>query len=131
MPISLYCYRAKVTNVYDGDTCTVDIDLGLNTWRHGEKLRLNRINTPELRGDDRLHGLLARDYLRKLVLDREVLLQTISDKKGKFGRYLAEIWLLGKEGKWINVNDTMIASGHASYYQNNAQVVKYDVNEFT
>jgi hypothetical protein len=30
--------------------CPVDIDLGLSTWVRGEKLRLYRINTAELRG---------------------------------------------------------------------------------
>lgn len=28
----LYHYNAKIIDVYDGDTCTVDIDLGLHTW---------------------------------------------------------------------------------------------------
>jgi len=129
MSISLYCYRANVVSVYDGDTCTVDIDLGLKTWLHGEKLRLNRINTPELRGEEREQGLVARDFLRELVLDHEVLLQTIRDKKGKYGRYLAELWIMGNDGKWQNVNDIMISSGHAKYYQNNAKPVLYDVNE--
>ncbi len=46
----LYNYKAVVKSVYDGDTCTVDIDLGLGTWVHGEKLRLYRINAPEVRG---------------------------------------------------------------------------------
>jgi hypothetical protein len=31
MKFSLYHYKAKVTSVYDGDTCTVDIDLGIHT----------------------------------------------------------------------------------------------------
>ncbi len=54
MKENLYHYRAVVVSVYDGDTCTVDIDLGLNTWVRGEKLRLYRINAPELRGSERL-----------------------------------------------------------------------------
>ena len=97
MQISLYCYKAKVVSVYDGDTCTVDIDLGLKTWVRGEKLRLSRINTPELRGDEREMGLLARDYLRNLIDGKDILLQTIADKEGKFGRYLAEIWLFSRD----------------------------------
>lgn len=128
MQISLYCYRALVTSVYDGDTCTVDIDLGLKTWLHSEKLRLHRINTPELRGSDREAGLAARDYLRSLIDKKEVLLQTVEDKTGKFGRYLAELWILNNEGKWINVNDQMIASGHAGYYQNIPQKLDVDLN---
>ena len=47
---SLYHYRSIVVSVYDGDTCTVDIDLGLNIWTLREKIRLIRINAPELRG---------------------------------------------------------------------------------
>jgi len=39
---SLYIYRAKIVSVYDGDTVTADIDMGLNIWAHGEKLRLHR-----------------------------------------------------------------------------------------
>jgi micrococcal nuclease len=41
MEHTLYNYKAVVTSVYDGDTCTVDIDLGLHTWIRGEKSRLN------------------------------------------------------------------------------------------
>lgn len=28
----LYHYKAKVTEVYDGDTCTVEVDLGMHTF---------------------------------------------------------------------------------------------------
>jgi micrococcal nuclease len=52
----LYHYKAKIIEVYDGDTCTIDIDLGLNIWNKGEKIRLNRINAPELRGDEKAKG---------------------------------------------------------------------------
>jgi micrococcal nuclease len=112
---SLYHYRATVTSVYDGDTCTVDIDLGLRTWVRGEKLRLTRINAPELRGAERARGLKSRDHLRGLVLGREVLLMTIKDRREKYGRYLAEIWLAGADGALQNVNDLMVEAGHAKY----------------
>ncbi|MCS7048025.1 MAG: thermonuclease family protein [Verrucomicrobiae bacterium] len=108
---NLYHYRAIVTDVYDGDTCTADIDLGLNTWIHGEKLRLHRINAPELTGRTRARGVAARDHLRKLILNQTVVIQTIKDRREKYGRYLAEIWL-EQNGRWTNVNDAMIASGH-------------------
>lgn len=129
MHISLYCYRAKVISVYDGDTCKVDIDLGLGIWKRSEKLRFARINAPELRGAEREKGLAARDYLRSIIADREILLQTILDKKGKFGRYLAELWIMDSSGKWQNVNDMMIQTGHATYYANKVKPVAYDVNE--
>lgn len=113
--LSLFHYRAVVTSVYDGDTCTVDIDLGMHVWVRGEKLRLHRINAPELRGAERSKGLASRDFLRGLIEGKPVILQTIKDKKGKYGRYLAEIWLEQKDAPSININDVLVAAGHARY----------------
>lgn len=111
----LYTYKAIIVSVYDGDTVTVDIDLGLHTWIKGEKIRLNRINAPELRGKERPHGIESRDFLRSLISDKEVVIQTIKDKKGKYGRYLGEIWLKQKNDKYVNVNDIMVKEGFAEY----------------
>lgn len=105
-----YLYDAMVTGVYDGDTVTVDIDLGLRVWVRGEKLRLHRINAPELRGSERPRGLVSRDWLRERVLNQCVVIESIRDKKGKYGRYLAEIWL-GDE----NINDALVSQGMAEY----------------
>ncbi len=110
-----YYYQANVTAVYDGDTCTVDIDLGLKTWVHGEKIRVTRINAPEVRGAERPEGLLARDFLRDKILGKTVILQTLRDKKGKYGRYLGEIWLEDDAGEWINISDLLVQEGFAEY----------------
>ncbi len=119
---SLYHYAADVTEVYDGDTITVDIDLGLNIWKRGEKLRLWRINTPEVKGESRVAGLAARDYLRGLVEGRQVLLRTILDKRGddsteKYGRLLAEVLVPeirdGVIESYINVNEDLLQRGYA------------------
>lgn len=112
MKNNLYNYKAFVTAVYDGDTCTVDIDLGLKCWVKKEKIRLARINAPELRGSERDEGLVSRDYLRELILNKNILLQTIKDKKEKYGRYLGEIWI-ESGSKQINVNDLMMKKGFA------------------
>ncbi len=63
-PSGLYVYKADVTEVYDADTITADIDLGFHTWRKDEKLRLYGIDAPEVRGKSRPQGLLSRDWLR-------------------------------------------------------------------
>lgn len=114
MKNSLYTYNALVTAVYDGDTITVDIDLGLKTWIKGEKIRLHRINAPELRGADRPKGLKSRDFLREQILDKEIVIETIKDKKGKYGRYLGELFLV-KGDKKININDLLVEKGFAKY----------------
>jgi micrococcal nuclease len=115
MENSLYHYKAKIISVYDGDTCTADIDLGLHTWISGEKLRLNRINAPEVTGKEKSKGLKSRDYLRSLLTNKEVVIETIKDKKEKYGRYLAEIWLEETKGNFINVNDKIVKDGFAIY----------------
>jgi len=114
---NLYYYKAKITSVYDGDTCSADIDLGLGIWLHGEKLRLLRINAPELRGDTAAVGAASRDFLKSLILSKEVLIQTIKDRKEKYGRYLAEIWLVDEQGKQQNVNDLMVSHKFAIYQE--------------
>ena len=114
MKEKLYYYRAKIVSVYDGDTCRADIDLGLGIWVRNEKLRLLRINAPELRGDEKAAGKASRDFLREQILGKEVFIQSHKDKRGKYGRYLAEIWL-EEAGIWININDRLVEAGHAIY----------------
>ncbi|MEJ5262390.1 MAG: thermonuclease family protein [Ignavibacterium sp.] len=115
MDKQLYHYKAKVVSVYDGDTCTIDIDLGLHTWIRGEKIRLNRINAPELKGKERAKGIASRDFLKSLILDKEIIIETIKDAKEKYGRYLGEIWLKDSSGNFINVNDEMVKNKFAKY----------------
>lgn len=115
MEKALYHYKAIVKSVYDGDTCTVDIDLGLHTWINGEKIRLNRINAPEVTGKERPKGLKSKEHLKSLLLNKEIFIETIKDKKEKYGRYLAEIWIEQSPDKYVNVNDLMVKDGFAVY----------------
>ena len=111
----LYNYKAVVTSVYDGDTCTVDIDLGMGVWLKGEKIRLYGINTPELRGAERTEGLRARDYLRSLVLDEPIMLSTVKDRRGKYGRYLGTLWLQDTDDTWMNINEKLVHDGYGEF----------------
>lgn len=115
MENNLYHYRAHVTSVYDGDTCTVDIDLGLGIWVRGEKIRLYGINAPEVRGDEREEGLKSRDFLRNLIDGKNIILKTLKDDKGKYGRYLGTLFLADETGEMININDLLVTEGYAEY----------------
>jgi len=106
----MYEYKATVTAVYDGDTITVDIDLGLGVWVHGQKIRLYGIDTPEMRGDEREDGIVSRDRVRELILDNDIILKTHRDKKGKYGRWLGEVFLDGIER---SVNQILVDEGLA------------------
>lgn len=89
----LYWYKAVCIEVYDGDTITVDIDLGCKIWIRMEKIRLYGINTPEIRGEERDSGLVSRDYLRDRILGKKVMIKTHRDKGGKYGRLLADVFI--------------------------------------
>ena len=113
----LYRYKAHVVRVYDGDTCTVDIDLGLSTWVRGESIRLYGINSKEVRGAEREEGLKARDFLSSLILGKDVYIETILDKKGKYGRYIGKIYLPQPEDfTELYINDYMVECGFAEYH---------------
>lgn len=87
----MYEYRANVVKVYDGDTITVDIDLGFNMTMSGVKVRLLGINTPEIRGGtetSRCNARSVRNFVRERILGVYITLITVKDKTGKFGRYL-------------------------------------------
>ena len=116
MSFDLYNYRAVCVGVYDGDSVTLDIDLGYNIWMRNQKIRLLGINTPEIRGEERPDGLAARDYLRELILDKEVMLKSYKDKSGKYGRWLGTILAKDDDDHWLNVNQHLLAEGYAKLY---------------
>jgi len=107
----MYEYKAYVTKVYDGDTITVDIDLGLGVWLRGQTIRLAAVDAPEIRGEEREAGLVSRDWLRSEILDRFVTIKTYKDKKGKYGRWIADVYL---DGAFIN--ETLVLEGLAKIY---------------
>ncbi len=108
----MYEYRAFVRKIYDGDTITVDIDLGFDVVLKDQKIRLVRIDAPEVRGGERPEGLKSRDALRTKIGNKWVKIKTQKDKKGKYGRWLGEIWL-----EDLCVNDWLLKEGHASLYK--------------
>ena len=108
----MFEYTATVIDVYDGDTMTVDIDLGFKI-HHEVKLRLNGINTPEIRTKDKREkelGLTVKQYVKGLILNKKV--RILTEKPGKYGRYLADMYL--EDGTYLN--DLLIEKGYAREY---------------
>jgi micrococcal nuclease len=113
MEDKLYFYNATVTNVYDGDTIRADIDLGFNMKISNMKIRLSGIDTPEIRGEERPYGLIAKDFVNERIpAGTEIQILTEKDATGKYGRYLATIFYAG--GK--NLNEELLLSGNAEIY---------------
>lgn len=116
-----YNYKARVIDAYDGDTITVEIDLGFDIT-HIIKIRLARINAPEVRGAEKIAGIIARDWLRVNMVGKSVEVKTYKDKREKYGRYLADVfyYLPTSESGWENdavvcVNDELVKQKLAIY----------------
>ena len=102
-----FIYKATIEKIYDGDTITCTIDCGFGVKLTKQKVRLYGINCPEMRGDEKEKGKESRDALREKIMGKDILLKTIKDKKGKYGRYLG-IRYLGDE----NINDWIVVNNY-------------------
>ena len=113
MPVEDYVRNAVVTNVVDGDTLDLDIDLGFGIWA-SRRVRVLGVNAPEMTGKSRCAGQRAKCWVQRWVGESKgfVTVRTHLDKTDSFGRVLAEIWngsqSLGRE---------LIASGNAVAYR--------------
>lgn len=108
-----YVYRAQVLSVYDGDTITVMLDLGMSITRKA-KCRLVGIDTPEIRtkvAGEKEAAYAARDRVRDLILDKWVTIQSMTEPD-KYGRLLVKVWT--EDGQCVN--DVLIEEKHAVAY---------------
>lgn len=108
----------NITKVYDGDTVTVNINLGLNIWINGLSVRLYGIDTPEVRGEEKKEGIVSRDRLIELVTDKPMCLYTITKLNGediydKYGRLLG---VLVNKDDGTNYNRLLVEEGLADLY---------------
>lgn len=102
----MFEYNATVVRVHDGDTISVDVDLGFGVWLKNQSLRLLGLNAPELISEA---GKQAQTYLTGLLRPGQpVTIQTQKDHKEKYGRWLATVLIAG-----LNVNQNLISTGHA------------------
>lgn len=86
---------AKVIKVYDGDTITIQAYVWPGIVAIAN-VRVYGVDTPEIRGRcdaEKKKAIEARDFVRKLVLGKTVLLENV--KYGKYaGRVVAGVRLL-------------------------------------
>ena len=89
---------AFVIAVIDGDTIKI---------KNNQKVRLIGINTTE---KGKKYYKEATDYLKSLVLNKEVILEKDISETDRFGRLLRYVYL--KDGTFVNLE--MIKNGHAA-----------------
>ena len=117
----MYTYNIRLLRVVDGDTIDAEIDLGFDV-KIKKRIRFMGINAPESRTKDleeKAKGLAAKERL-------QVLLNEVSSKPGyfrikshgvgKYGRALGQIFIIDKDGKQWDINETLVTEGHGYIY---------------
>jgi len=96
----------SVAYIFDGDTFRT---------RSGERIRLLGINTPEVAHNDQREQAYAREAKRRLtqlIMGKSVQLQLDREKRDKYGRTLAQVYL--RDGRWVN--NILVTEGLAHVY---------------
>jgi len=104
--------QCKVIKVYDGDTITVAAFLKGDPECYNFQVRLNGMNSPEMKGsseNEKKHAIISRNALSDQILNQIITL----DVKGneKYGRLLADVLYNGK-----NMNEWIVQNGYAVKY---------------
>lgn len=139
----MYDYHATVTGIYDGDTIRTLVVLGgdvMQPWDirlvGNQSPELGRVKDPIPAGElatkalmgmlgvERFEPYRARGYFGNfgsypVILGREphVFIQTHTDKRDKYGRMLADVWLWGQNPERDpTLNQLMRDGGWADIY---------------
>jgi len=115
-----YSYNGQVTNVVDGDTLDIKLDLGFQIT-YSIRCRLAQIDTPEMysvkkNSEEYRKGAAAKVRLEELAYGKNVLIHTSKDRKGKYGRYLGRVFVPMNENEsgteYQDVANILIEEGH-------------------
>ena len=105
--------------MYDGDSITIAAHLPIEKsplFRFS--VRLNRIDTPEIKGkneDEKEAAKAARDALSDLILYKEIILKNVGTEK--YGRILADVYLDD-----LCINDWLINERYAVKYDGGTKI---------
>ena len=117
-----YIYKGKLERVVDGDTIDALIDVGFDIWVK-KRIRYKGIDTWESRTRDlaeKEKGLAAKARNKELlekVSSKPGYFRLKSYGVGKYGRVLADIFIMDANGVQIHVNQALISEGHAYIYE--------------
>ena len=104
-------YPISVVRVLDADTIDVVIDLGLQVQKK-ERLRIMDIDAPEIRGEEKPEGMIARRAVILWVAEATDL--WISTRgEGKYGRLLAYVY--NQDGE--ELSDMLLKKGLVKPYE--------------
>ena len=104
--VETYIRKVLLLGIVDGDTIDVYIKQG---FRQGfeERIRLNRVDTPERRGTESSAGKWVTDKVTEwLEAENELWLHSISFNLDRYGRCVGDIYRMDGEclNQWLLTN---------------------------
>ena len=109
----MYEYQAWLVKLVDGDTVHAGIDLGLDVATT-QTLRFYGVNAPEMStAAGKISAAWVANWFTTLAPDGKFILQTVKDKREKYGRYLA---VIVSSDRVHNLNEELVAAGQAVLY---------------
>ena len=128
--------KATVIDVYDGDSITVDIDLGFDVVLSQQKFRLARIDTPEKQSNsnkrvfasEKAVAIEIQEWLKSILLGKTVYIKSLCATS--FNRLVGEVWV-EIDDRTMHVNQYMLDHGLArEYYTKNNKEDKWNLKWF-
>lgn len=123
----LYEYKCDVVRVIDGDTVVVNIDLGFDTWLFDQHIRIQHIDTPEVRTrnlEEKEKGLAAKARAEELLpagSTQYLVSRAYDSNTGKYGRIVGDFLLIyptdGETNYKKYYSEIMLLEGHAEVYK--------------
>jgi micrococcal nuclease len=124
-------YSIQLNRVIDGDSLDIDIDLGFGIVLQNRRLRLEGVDTPELRTSDeeeKQFGLRAKSFVVDWCSKRNLnlVVKNHGDEYDKFGRILGQV----EDNEGNNLVTDIISNYHGVAYhgQNKADIRKAHMN---
>lgn len=102
-------YNVTVTRVIDGDTFVGDVHhhvFAIEYTLKDQYFRLNGLNAPEVRGEEKEKGLISKRFVEEQILNQTVQVEVHG--KEKYGRWLVSVFI----GP-VNLNQQLIHEGLA------------------
>lgn len=101
-----YRYRAALERVIDADTYVLRVDLGFRV-SVALTIRVRDYDAPEITGNQRPYGLLAKDAAATLLSSaKTIVVETYKDEQS-FARWIADVYIDG-----ALIADKLRAAGH-------------------
>ena len=120
----MYTYFGTVVAVHDGDTITLDVDLGFGMWFRGQHFRLAAVSAREL---SQPGGVEARNNLRALIPPgTRVAIGSIKvdgdpEAVMSFDRYVVTVTL--PDGR--DLATLLVTTGWASWWNGKTRPIPY------